>query len=128
MSLKTSKEVEKPAVKSRFGLWQATIDAALIDRRWHAYDCDIQAAVNRFNRHLTGTPNYHLLDWRMIKAMVWTESGGPTNRAWNTRPIQIGNPGDPGLRALFSDQEGGPLILPPELKNQLTLATATATP
>ncbi|MGJ7918169.1 LysM peptidoglycan-binding domain-containing protein [Massilia sp. LXY-6] len=127
MSLKTSKEVEKPA-KNRFGLWQATIDSALSDRRWHAYDCDIQAAVNRFNRHLTGTPNYYFLDWRLVKAMVWTESGGPTNRAWSTRPIQIGNPGDPGLRALFSDKEGGPLILPPDMKDRLTLASATATP
>ncbi|HEX8886193.1 MAG TPA: hypothetical protein VF797_17035 [Noviherbaspirillum sp.] len=91
------------------------------DRRWHAYDCDIQAAVSRFNRHLTGTPNYFSLDWRLVKAMVWTESGGPSNRAWTTRPIQIGNPGDPGLRALFSDKEGGSLILPPDLKDRLTL-------
>jgi hypothetical protein len=60
--------------------------------------------------------------------MVWTESGGPTNRAWSSRPIQIGNPGDPGLRALFSDKEGGSLILPQEMKDRLTLATATATP
>lgn len=127
MSQKTSREVEKPA-KSRFGLWQTTIDSALSDRRWHAYDCDIQATVNRFNRHLAGTPNYYFLDWRLVKAMVWTESGGPTNRAWSSRPIQIGNPGDPGLRALFSDKEGGPLILPPDMKDKLTLATATATP
>jgi hypothetical protein len=127
MSPKTSEEAEKPA-KSRFGLWQATTDSALNDRRWHAYDCGIQAAVIRFNRHLTGTPNYYSLDWRLIKAMVWTESGGPTSRAWSTRPIQIGNPGDPGLRALFSDKEGGTLIIPPDLKDKLTLATATATP
>lgn len=60
--------------------------------------------------------------------MVWTESGGPDHRAWRSNPIQIGNPGDPGLRALLSDKEGGPLIIPLELKDKLTIASAASAP
>ncbi len=60
--------------------------------------------------------------------MVWTESGGPENRAWRSNPIQIGNPGDPGLRALLSDKEGGTLIIPDEYKDKLTIATVASTP
>ncbi len=114
--------------KTRYELWQETIDGALKDARWSEYDCDIQRAVTQYNRHLRNTPGYMSLDWRLIKAMVWTESGGPNNRAWRNNPIQIGNPGDPGLRALLSDKEGGPLIIPPELKDKLSIASALATP
>ncbi len=39
------------------------------------------------------------------------ESGGPTNAAWKTRPLQIGNPGDPGPSALPGNSEGGEPIL-----------------
>lgn len=114
--------------KTRFELWQDTIDGALEDTRWAEYDCDIQRAVTQYNQHLRSTPGYIMLDWRLIKAMIWTESGGPDSRAWRNNPIQIGNPGDPGLRALLSDKEGGPLIIPPELKGKLSIASASATP
>jgi hypothetical protein len=85
--------------KTRYELWQETIAGALKDSRWAEYDCDIQRGVTQYNRHLRNTPGFISLDWRLIKAMVWTESGGPGNRAWRSNPMQIGNPGDPGLRA-----------------------------
>ncbi|RJG11538.1 LysM peptidoglycan-binding domain-containing protein [Massilia cavernae] len=117
-----------PRLRSRYELWQDTINAAVGDERWHEYDCDIQQIVTQFNRHLAGTGGYTPLDWRMVKAMVWTESGGPTNRAWRNNPIQIGNPGDPGLRALLSPDEGGALVIPPDLAGKLTVASAGASP
>jgi hypothetical protein len=114
--------------KSGYELWQDSIDQALKDARWNAYDCDIQRIVGQYNRHLSGTAGYIPLDWKLVKAMVWTESGGPDNRAWRDNPIQIGNPGDPGLAALFSKNEGGELIIPPEQQGRLTIASARATP
>jgi hypothetical protein len=42
--------------------------------------------------------------------------------------MQIGNPGDPGLRALLSGDEGGDLILPSELAKALTESSARSTP
>jgi hypothetical protein len=114
--------------KSGYDLWQETINGAISDERWQSYDCDIQRAVNQLNRHLTRTAGYRSLDWRLIKAMVWTESGGPNTRAWRDNPIQIGNPGDPGLTALFSGREGGELIIPPELRNRLTIGATKTSP
>lgn len=114
--------------KSGFDRWKDTIDTALTDRRWHEYDCDIQQVVNEFNRHLAGTAGFHSLDWRIIKAMIWTETGGPTNPAWLSNPMQIGNPGDPGLRALLFGNEGGDLVLPPDVRKRLIGTTIRGNP
>lgn len=114
--------------KTTYELWQDTIDSALSDSTWQDYDCDIQRIVSQFNRHLSGIAGYIPLDWQLIKAMVWTESGGPDSRAWANNPIQIGNPGDPGLTALFSKTEGGMLIIPPELQNKLTMSSTRISP
>jgi hypothetical protein len=119
---------EPSRAKSRYELWQDTIDGALTDSRWHDYDCDIQRIVSQFNRHLSGTAGFIPLEWLLIKAMIWTESGGPDSRAWRDNPIQIGNPGDPGLAALFSGNEGGSLIIPPEMQSKLTIASARVSP
>ncbi len=60
--------------------------------------------------------------------MVWTESGGPSNAAWKSRPMQIGNPGDPGLKALLEGNEGGSLIIPESLMSGLTSQIAGRDP
>jgi hypothetical protein len=120
--------VARPGAKSDNELWQASIDTALSDARWHSYDGDIQRIVSQFNRHLSGTANYVPLDWRLIKAMVWTGSGGPDSRAWCDNPIQIGNPGDPGLYALFSPDDCGALVIPPALQGEMTIASTRMSP
>jgi len=107
--------------------WQDSINRAIGDAKWNVYDCDIQVAVNEINRHLSGTTGYRLLDWQLIKAMVWVESGAGS-AAWKTRPMQIGVPGDPGLASLLSGKEGSDLILPPAWKAQLTVASVRTTP
>lgn len=114
--------------KSRYVLWQETIDQSLTDKRWNDYDCDIKRVVTEFDQHLSNQGGYRPLDWRLIKAMIWTESGGPDNRAWKRNPMQIGNPGDPGLRALLSADEGGSLILPPSVAKTLSEVTAHSSP
>ncbi|WP_235450749.1 LysM peptidoglycan-binding domain-containing protein, partial [Komagataeibacter europaeus] len=73
------------------------------------------------------TPGYHPLDWRWIKAISWVGTGAHSP-AWNRQPMQIGNPGDPGLTSLLSGKEGGDRIVPPAWKGRLTVGSARANP
>lgn len=114
--------------KTGFEGWQAYVNGALSNpEAWNAHDCDIKIAVTEFNRHLAGVMDYRSLDWRLIKAMTWVETGAG-KPAWKRNPIQIGNPGDPGLKALLGDQEGGDLILPSAMKSRLSPAAVMTIP
>ncbi|ORF09391.1 LysM peptidoglycan-binding domain-containing protein [Snodgrassella alvi] len=68
---------------------------------WNKWDEEIKTTVNAFNRYLANTPNYRNLDWRYIKAILWTESGAK-HKAWDSRPMQFGNIGDQGKGDLLS--------------------------
>jgi len=119
-------DVQAPA-KTGFEKWQDGLSNAVGDVKWSAYDCEIQMAVNEFNQHLAGTPNYMPLDWQLIKAMVWTETGA-MQAAWGIKPMQIGVAGDPGLTSFLSGNEGGDLILPPAWKGRLTAGSVSVIP
>lgn len=99
-----------PQTKSAHEKWLDTVNQA--DAAWNEYDRRIIDIVTEFNLRLKSQdghgPN---LDWHLVKAMLWVESGGPTRSAWKTRPMQIGNPQDPGLKALLGNKEGGDVIL-----------------
>jgi hypothetical protein len=84
-------------------------------------------AVNEYNRHLAGTAGYIPLDWQIIKAMIWVETGA-NNSQWKSKPMQIGVVGDPGLKSFLSSKEGGDLILPPTLKGLLTIGSEKTIP
>jgi hypothetical protein len=114
-------------VKSGLDKWKDGIKNAVGDPKWSRWDCEIQQTVSAYNRHLQGTPGYVALDWKIIKAMLWTESG-PQRRDWNTKPSQIGDPRDPGLGAFLSNKEGGDLIIVPEWKGLITLDSARTNP
>jgi len=113
--------------KTDLSEWQDGLARAVVDAKWHAWDCEIQAAVNEYNRHLSGTAGYLSLDWRTIKAIAWIETGA-NHPQWHIKPMQIGVPGDPGLRSLLSGNEGGDLIIPPSWKGRLTASSATTMP
>lgn len=100
-----------PKIKTPYEKWQDTINVAKTDKRWDEHDNLISSTVLEFNNRLAKSTGYRALDKKLIKAMVWVESGGPDNIAWNQRPMQIGNVGDPGLAALLGGKEGGDLIL-----------------
>ena len=68
---------------------------------WNKWDEEIKTTVNAFNKYLANTPNYRNLDWRYIKAILWTESGAK-HKAWDSRPMQFGNIGDQGKGDLLS--------------------------
>ncbi len=105
--------------------WKEEINKAVSDSAWSRWDCEILAAVKEYNHHLSSTPNYILLDWRVIKAMLWIESGA-NNSDWATKPMQIATLGDSGLNKLLSGKDGGELIMPPLLQKKLTSALATS--
>lgn len=130
MNTATRHPAAKPAApkpKPRSGLenWEDGIDKA--DENWDAYDCEIRSAVGEYDRHLSRTPGHVPLDWRIIKAMLWVETGAKVVD-WRVKPMQIGNDGDPGMMALLGDREGGELIIPPSLRAGLSVSTVQATP
>jgi hypothetical protein len=114
-------------IKSGLEKWQDGLSSAISDPAWDAYDCEIQLAVGDFNRHLNGVATYQLLDWQLIKAMLWVESGA-AHPEWKLKPMQIGVAGDPGLSAFLSSDEGGELILPSAWKGQLTMGSVRTIP
>ncbi|MDR3439630.1 LysM domain-containing protein [Telmatospirillum sp.] len=113
--------------KTGFERWQDDIDKAVGDAKWNIWDCEIQMAVNEYNHHLLGTAGYLPLDWQLIKAMLWVETGANSSE-WKNRPMQIGVAGDPGLTSFLSSKEGSDLILPPALKGRLTAGSARTIP
>jgi hypothetical protein len=113
--------------KTGFEKWQVGLSTAAEDEKWNAWDCEIQVAVNEYNRHLSRTAGYRPLDWQIIKAMLWVETGA-NNPEWKSKPMQIGVAGDPGLGSFLASDEGGDLILPPNLKVRLNMGSARAIP
>lgn len=103
--------------------WKRGVDKA--DHTWDVYDTTIQETVDEYNRHLSSTPRYLPLDWKIVKAMLWVESG-PHRIAWKKAPMQIGVVGDPGLSALLWGREGAELIVPPSFN--LSASTAVTQP
>ena len=113
--------------KSGYEKWQDGINKAVGDAKWDAYDCEIKVAVNEFNHHLTGTAGYLPLNWELIKAMMWTETGAEHEK-WKSNPMQIGVLSDPGLGDLLASNKGGEIILPVATRSSLNRANATTIP
>ena len=117
-----------PDQKTPFEKWKETIDTADKNPAWHGYDATIKSTVDAYNTHLKSAPGFTALDWRLIKAMLWTETGPTAKLAWATRPMQIGNQDDPGLAALLGGKEGGELIMPSNIASGLTPQNVGADP
>jgi len=125
-----TKPQAKPAAKPKtdFERWQDYVNGSTQHPdQWNGYDCDIRSAVTEYNRYLMGNAGYQPLDWQMVKAMVWVETG-PGSEAWPNKPMQIGNLGDPGLNTLLRGEEGSNLILPPAIRTRLNAALARTVP
>lgn len=117
----------QPSSETGFDKWRNGITAATGNPAWNTWDCEIRMAVDEYNRHLNGVAGYRPLDWHLIKAMLWVESGA-ANAAWRSKPMQIGVPGDPGLASFLSGKEGGDLIIVPAWRTRLTMQTAKSIP
>jgi hypothetical protein len=111
-------EPHEPARKSGYEKWQDGIDDA--NANWDVHDCEIRSSVDEYNRHLGRSPGYVPLDWKIVKIMLWVETGAK-DPLWKSRPMQIGNARDPGLTSLLFGNEGGALIIPPSIRRGLSL-------
>jgi LysM repeat protein len=97
--------------------WTSTIDDAITNKAWDDYDKLIKAEIAGYaSRFAAMSPS---ADWKLFKAMVWTESSGPSTAAWKARVMQIGNSGDPGYAVLKKGSEGADLILSDQLKKDI---------
>ena len=110
-----------------FQRWQRGIDQSSEDAAWDQYDCDIQEAVYAFNMHLQSISYYMPLDWKLIKAMTWVESGA-NSIDWKKNPMQIGKFNDPGLGDLLAPDKGGEIILPSNLRAGLNAYSVRTDP
>ena len=114
-------------LRTAYERWEDGLNKAVRDKKWNAYDCEVRMAVDEFNQHLHRTPGFKTLDWKLIKAMLWTETGAASPE-WKTKPMQIGVAGDPGLTALLSRTEGGELVLPAAWQARLSFGSVTTIP
>jgi len=102
---------------------------AEVNSDWDIYDSHIQRLVSRYNDFLAGKGGYVPLDWHLIKAMIWVETGVlyEQGKPWKTMPMQIGNLGDPGLHDLLINPNRKLVVLP-ELWPRFTKAKITSDP
>jgi hypothetical protein len=91
--------------------WTKTVDDGISNKKWDEYDETIKSEVDDYNRRFSLK-----LDWKIFKALLWVESGGPSSSAWTTRPMQIGNKGDPGYAVVRDGKEAAGLIMSDKLK------------
>lgn len=99
--------------------WKDTMDKATTDPTWDGYDGVIKKEVAYYKSKFATKPALPHVDWLILKAMLWNESGGPSNPHWKARPLQIGNKGDPALKVLLNGKEGSHLVAAPVLIQDL---------
>lgn len=94
--------------------WIDTMERGIKDSTWDAYDNIIKSEVGAYEKKFPALKTK--VNWLLLKALLWSESGGPSNSAWKTRTMQIGNIGDAGYGVLKSKSEGSDLIMNDALK------------
>ncbi len=99
--------------------WTATIDKAIKDDAWDGYDELVRKEVDSYNLRFGNTLGYKVVDWHILKAVLWVESGGPGTHAWTHRAMQIGNPGDRGYAVLKGRHEGSSVIMTTHLAAEI---------
>lgn len=99
--------------------WKDTMNAAITDTTWDAYDDTIKKEAALYKSKFSANPALPNVNWLILKAMLWNESGGPLNPQWTKRTMQIGNKGDPALAVLTGGKEGSHLIAAPDLISSL---------
>ena len=115
-----------PHDEAKLKSWETGLSAQIAKdpKPWDDYDLQIKTVCQVYDKHLAGVSGYVPLDWQLIKAITWVESGAAIE-AWKTAPMQIGVNGDPGLRELLTSPTGK-LILPPEYAQMLTVSNVPA--
>ena len=117
-----------PIDAKALAVWTAAVDASVAANpdAWNQHDAMFMETVADYNMFHAATPGFVPLDWLMVKALSWVETG-PNAPEWNSNVLQIGNPGDPGLNQILNTVTGN-LILPTQYKPLLTPAGVPTDP
>ncbi len=93
---------------------------------WHRYDTTIMNTVGDYNIWLKNKAGFPGLDWTLVRAQAWVESGA-NHAAWNNNVLQIGKKGDTGLNELLINPNARS-ILPPQYRPFLNAGVAVVDP
>jgi LysM repeat protein len=104
--------------------WTSTIDTGKFEPNARVYDSTLQQHVGDYNRRLGAISGYVTVDWKLMRAVVWVESGGPKTLAWTGRVMHIGSSGDPRLSAVKSGEGATSVIVPQTTRDRLASADA----
>lgn len=99
--------------------WKDTVKGAIDDARWDEYDPVLQKEITAYSGRFKGKNGFASPSLNLLKAMLWTESGGPDNAVWTKRVLQIGNQGDPAYDVLKKGAEGSHLIMDESLAKDI---------
>lgn len=99
--------------------WKRTVEDGVTNKAWDAYDQTIKAEVSAYNTRFAKTPNYKAVEWKLMKAMTWVESGAQSSD-WKTFPMQIGKlPKDAGYSVIKGLKDGADVIMSDALKKDI---------
>ncbi len=93
--------------------WKNSVDDACQNDLCFIWDNDVRTEVEDYNRRLKETPGYVYVDWRIVLAMLWVETG-PWSSEWKTRVMRFAVPGDLGYAALESHKGATTLVVRPD--------------
>ena len=99
--------------------FKATMDVAVADKSSADYDATIKAEIDGYTARFGKTAGYTAPNAKLLKAVIFIESGGPSKQAWSKRVMQIGNPNDQALPVLKGGREGASVIMSVQLKIDL---------
>jgi hypothetical protein len=101
-----------------FNAWKREIARQHTKPGWNLHDESIQRTVRSYARFHAGKSGYIGPPWQLIKAMIWTEGGGPGfGDEWRLRPMQIGvvirGKQDPGIFDVIKPSTA--IVVPPDI-------------
>jgi hypothetical protein len=99
--------------------FKAGMDAAIANPKSNDYDQLIKDQLAAYKSRFGFTPGFPTLDWKLFKALLLVESGGPAGTVWTGKVMQIGNAGDPAYDVLKTGSEHSRLIMDTQLVTDL---------
>ena len=117
-----------PKDPKAFNRWKTALDLsyAADPAPWNQHDTDFLNTAADYNAFHALTPDYVPLDWKMVKALSWVETGAGSAE-WTTNVMQIGKFDDPGLNQVLNTATGK-LITPTQYKPTLTVNAVQTLP
>jgi LysM repeat protein len=104
--------------------WKDSLASGLKSSQFTKYDDLFKAETQRYNERFRNTTGFVELDWKTFKAVALVETASE-HPQWNTKPMQIGNTGDPAYGVLKTRQQNSDLIMDAQLRKDLATKPIT---